>query len=141
MTLPTILAELEEALKAATPEPWEADDYGAVGKAGGRYGPGYPPRPDSIMHGNDGEYIENPKSREDARLIALMRNSLPTLLEAVKRQGEVIQRAGVQFRYYEEQHRLKGPEGETKARVNAEMAEMCEQVLEATAALKEKYDV
>ena len=50
----------------------------------------------------------------------------------------VVQRAGVQFRYYEEQHRLKGPEGEVKARVNAEMAEMCETALEARAALNQE---
>lgn len=45
---------------------------------------------------------------------------------------KIIERCAIQFRYYEEQHNAKGPSGEVKARVNAEMAEMCEEALSRT---------
>lgn len=97
MTLPTLIAELEEALKAATPEPWELppDDYYK------RPGP-------IVLHFTDvdadedgrpmdcGEDIcemaDTPRDEANARLIALMRNSLPTLIEALKRQGEALEK-------------------------------------------------
>lgn len=78
MTLTTMIAKLEEALKAATPGALTVED-GAnshifemrIVDAGGR----------CVAFADD----------EDARLIALMRNHLPALIEAVKRQGEALE--------------------------------------------------
>lgn len=77
MTLTTLIAKLEEALKAATPGPW-----GTAGRT-------------MVCSLNDAPYPELLadasqciNDEANARLIALMRNSLPTLIEAVKRQGE-----------------------------------------------------
>lgn len=79
-TLPTLIAELEEALKAATPGPW-----GTAGRT-------------MVCSLNDAPYPELLadasqciNDEANARLIALMRNSLPTLIEAVKRQGEALE--------------------------------------------------
>lgn len=42
---------------------------------------------------------------------------------------EAIEAAGKQFRFYEKQHLAKNPPDEAKAKVNAEWAENCENVL------------
>lgn len=98
--LPTIIAELEEALKAATPGPWIP---------GHHTNPDHPCECRSILcewymgaictvHHSETRAIEegdNPPPEEaiaNARLIALMRTHLPTLLEALKRQGEALEK-------------------------------------------------
>lgn len=80
MTLTTLIAELEEALKAATPEPWFVK-VNAVA-------PDMPPDICANIPGACNALTVGGCMPEDARLIALMRNSLPTLIEALKRQGE-----------------------------------------------------
>lgn len=55
--------ELEGRGEGATPGPWATDGRGAVGRVGLPFGPAYPSREGSIMHGADGEYTDNPKAR------------------------------------------------------------------------------
>lgn len=80
----TIIAELEEAERAATAGKWDWD--------AGLVPPDGPERYADIYAGET--IIANfndaiPEGRANARLIALMRTHLPTLIEAVKRQGGV----------------------------------------------------
>lgn len=82
MTLPTIIAELEEAERAATPGPWSRQS-------------GCEPR--IIVGPNSRQiarcYLDATTGQDaiaNARLIALMRTHLPTLIEAVKRQREAL---------------------------------------------------
>lgn len=95
MTLTTMIAELEEAERAATPLPWRALTYENSAYVNGL---------DICVHAmvndpfDDGPCGEGGLSKEtiarwhaDANLIALMRNSLPTLIEALKRQGEALE--------------------------------------------------
>ena len=87
MSLNTLIAELEEALKAATPEPWVVSVMNNKDVEGGEpfdYNGFRRLVSDSYTGANDGSEEAN------ARLIALMRNSLPALIEAVKRQGEAL---------------------------------------------------
>ena len=84
--LPTLIAELEEALKAATPEPWIVSSQNKKDVEGG---------PHSDHNGfrhlvSDSYTGLDDVDEANARLIALMRNSLPTLIEALKRQGEAL---------------------------------------------------
>lgn len=85
MTLPTIIAELEEAERAATAGKWDWD--------AGLVPPDGPERYADIYAGET--IIANfndaiPEGRANARLIALMRTHLPALIEAVKRQREAL---------------------------------------------------
>lgn len=105
--LPTLLAELEEALKAATPGPWKSEAQGGSSTVLAPTLPGrndtrfkcaygyredrgyciaYPFLSDEKLDSLRFDFVSF--SHEDARLIALMRTHLPTLIEAVKRQGE-----------------------------------------------------
>ena len=104
MSLSTLIAELEEALKAATAGPWfDIDGGGDISDrpahvvcradsgtpwfiADMQDDLGGPPEGfEGTSTGPGGCPVAN------ARLIALMRNSLPTLIEAVKRQGEALE--------------------------------------------------
>lgn len=87
MTLPTLIAELEEALKAATPGSW------IVSSQNKKYVEGGPPSDhNGFRHLVSDSYTGlDDVDEANARLIALMRNSLPTLIEAVKRQGEALE--------------------------------------------------
>lgn len=85
--LTTMIAELEEAERAATPGPWK------VSPANNKYVEGGKPSEhngfkvlvsDSFTGADDGSEEAN------ARLIALMRTHLPVLVEAVKRQREAL---------------------------------------------------
>lgn len=83
MTLTTMIAELEEALKAATPGPWDLD-----GIAIAHLQPPYGAPIDVCLMGEPAQYAGDttpllPNYEANARLIALMRNSLPTLIEAL----------------------------------------------------------
>ncbi len=74
-----LVAELGELLAKATPGPWATDERGYVitppwRDTGLRH-------PENIAHLYDGEYIENPKSAEDAALIVALVNAAPRLLE------------------------------------------------------------
>lgn len=98
-----LIAELEEAERAATPGPWENSD-GILWVSEVEYGM------EAVCCGNflrSGECCGNAvpvpteeqvqkqiggASKEDARLIALMRTRQPTLREAVKRQGEALEK-------------------------------------------------
>lgn len=86
-TLTTMIAELEEALKAATPGPWIVSSQNKKDVEGG---------PHSDHNGfrhlvSDSYTGLDDVDEANARLIALMRNSLPTLIEALKRQGEALE--------------------------------------------------
>ncbi len=144
MTLPTLIAELEEALKAATPEPWyhvqAFESVPAVrtihGKVPGQRvdyvstwpGPGTPKGHrvvipmETVAEG----HIVRTVSSEDMALIALMRNSLPTLIESLKRQREALAEIA--------RHDNTGITGPGR-----QQADSCVQI--ARAALKETTDV
>lgn len=82
MTLPTIIAELEEAERAATSGPWQqmAGDPLAVDAHSAVY----------VAKMTGATPVT--ELAANARLIALMRTHLPTLIEAVKRQGEALEK-------------------------------------------------
>ena len=85
--LPTLLAELEEAERAATPLPWVVSVMNNKDVEGGEpfdYNGFRRLVSDSYTGANDGSEEAN------ARLIALMRTHLPALIEAVKRQREAL---------------------------------------------------
>ena len=82
--LTTMIAELEEAERAATPGPW-SDHKPGMGACWI-----VDPDGDPLWIAPDGD--PNTISYQDARLIALMRNHLPALIEAVKRQGEALEK-------------------------------------------------
>lgn len=96
MSLNTLIAELEEALKAAklTGDKWTVG-YTDVG-------PDDNPYLVAFLHDGDEENgpiicVDETPNGEDIpspalHYIALMRNSLPTLIEAVKRQGEALEK-------------------------------------------------
>ena len=86
MTLPTLIAELEEALKAATDGPWRCQ----MDKSNHRCLIAFDDTwsKDLTLGAVWSSLHDEPPA--NARLIALMRNSLPTLIEALKRQGEAL---------------------------------------------------
>ena len=87
MTLNTMIAELEEAERAATPLPWIVSSQNKKCVEGGAPFDHNGWRrlvSDSFNGADDGAEEAN------ARLIALMRTHLPALIEAVKRQGEAL---------------------------------------------------
>lgn len=76
----TMIAELEEALKAATPEPWIVSSQNKKDVEGG---------PPSDHNGFRHLVSDSYTGRDDideanARLIALMRNHLPALIEVAE---------------------------------------------------------
>lgn len=76
--LPTLIAELEEAERAATPGPWSVVN-GCIGAMiDGRY------EWSDVANVNAVDRDHEHEAEANARLIALMRNSLPALLEAVE---------------------------------------------------------
>ena len=79
MTLTTLIAELEEALKAATDAPWIVSSQNKKYVEGGT-----PSDHNGFRHLVSDSYTGlDDVDEANARLIALMRNSLPTLLEAL----------------------------------------------------------
>lgn len=133
MTLPTLIAELEEALKAASPGPWRCQ----MDKSNHRCLIAFDDTwsKDLTLGAVWSSIYDEPPA--NVRLIALMRNSLPTLIEAAKRQGEALEKRDAL---------IAEMIGKAKISVSYEpnsraWARFLEEALEARAALKETTDV
>lgn len=74
-----MIAELEEAERSATAGPWT-------------FMPWHIEEGPSAVRAPEGWLVASTSNDADARLIALMRTHLPTLLKAVKRQGEALEK-------------------------------------------------
>lgn len=85
--LTTIIAELEEAERAASPGPWRCQ----MDKNNLRCLIAYDDTWSKDLTLGAVWSSINDEPPANARLIALMRNSLPTLIEAVKRQGKALE--------------------------------------------------
>lgn len=79
------LDELEVLHKAATGGEWEVDQHGSAVLIAGSGGyVGYPSRTGAVASLDDGEYIENVNSSNDAALIAALRNAATALIEGCR---------------------------------------------------------